>query len=487
MQFWTFAYDEIIPDWRTISQALLLAYILHKCFQMKYITAFTIMICFLRWETIGVTVFAMYIVHQIFMRNKDTAKGAGRAIGYSNSDTPAVPLVSNHLYRTREYDGNRNTIIYTAKLDAAKLDEAKQDAAKLDEAKQDATKQDATPLKTEAEQPRLSPKPKKIKKKIKTASRSSTAPHSSDTRATEETTQDPPPLQSKTNHPGLNSFHQWMGAVSDMYRQYTIEKIVQDCAIPILPRSERGQVRLRMRVQNKTSSDIDVFWINYKGKESLKGTITSSGDIDITTWVGHPWAFRERDTGKLMLYFVPYRIIPVLESQYNSNEDHADTIGEHRFSIVTSKSVEDMCAVQDDLFPYPPSNITSINHALEFSIQQMEREKVSPRMLLKYICNIALHPGESKYRQIRVANKVFWSNIWCNGGRGVLQALGFEEHGPYIEMGPDSVNLPGERVKEVSSAIVMLEEFMKDMEDTQKPEIHQPRGADGAGRAGWRM
>lgn len=214
-----------------------------------------------------------------------------------------------------------------------------------------------------------------------------------------------------------------------------------------------------------------------------------NGSIDITTWIGHPWVFRAKDSGRLMLYYVPYRVIPVIYMQQNeSSHNEDDETGVHAFSIVTTKNIEDMCAIQDNLFPYPPNSITSINQALDFSIQQMEREQVSPRILLKYVYNIALHPSESKYRQIRVANKVFWNNVWCNGGRGVLHALGFEENGSYIEMGRVG-NLPGDRVKDVSNGIVMLEEFMNDIEDTDKPAIRQPRGADGSGtgRANWRM
>jgi hypothetical protein len=300
------------------------------------------------------------------------------------------------------------------------------------------------------------------------------------------------PLRSQLNHPGLRAFHQWMSATSDIYRMYSIGKVNKDeSAIPLLPRSERGRVPLHLQIQNRTITDIDVFWVDFKGREIPKGSMKQfNGSINITTWIGHPWAFRAKDSGILMLHYVPYRIIPVIDMQQNGssyNED--DETGVHAFSIETAKNVEDMCSVQDNMFPYPANSITSINRALEFSIQQMEREQISPRILLKYFYNIALHPSESKYRQIRVANKLFWNNIWCNGGRGVLHALGFEENGSYIEMGRTTGNLPGNRVKDVSNVIVMLEEFMKDIEDSDKPAIRQPRGADGSGtgRANWRM
>ena len=77
---------------------------------------------------------------------------------------------------------------------------------------------------------------------------------------------------------------------------------------------------------------------------------------------------------------MPYRIIPVIDAQKDNFNEDGET-GLHSFSIVTTKNLQDMCAVEDDLFPYPAKSITNINKALEFSIQQMEREKVSPHMI----------------------------------------------------------------------------------------------------------
>ncbi|GFH45801.1 hypothetical protein CTEN210_02275 [Chaetoceros tenuissimus] len=293
-----------------------------------------------------------------------------------------------------------------------------------------------------------------------------------------------PVMRSKRSHPGLTEFHNWMDAIASIYRMYSIGKVNKsdEPVIPLLPRSERGRVSLNMVIENRTSRDIDVFWIDYKGKEIKKGSLSAFSenvDITITTWIGHPWAFRDRHSGMLLLYYVPYRIIPFTES------NHPDTaqetrIGRHRFILTSPMNDEDACAVIDHVF----TNITSIDDAVAFSIQQMERENVSPMILLKYLYNIALNPNDSKYRQIRTSNKVFFNNVWCNGGRGVLHALGFEENQSHIEMGPSEGPLTGERIKQVTDAVMMLEKYLNQIEGS--PRRNQPVGSDGSGRANWR-
>lgn len=293
-------------------------------------------------------------------------------------------------------------------------------------------------------------------------------------------------LKSKHEHPGLGGFHQWMGAISDIHRMYQIADTNEELSIPILSRSERGRVRLHMVITNKSNMVVDVYWINYKGHEVHKGSMRANGGIfDHTTLVGHPWVFRSKESGKALMHYVPYRIIPRIASDQTDQEED---VGSHRFAITNSSAIRQMCGIEDRVFPFPPSNIGNIHNALEFAIRQMDREQVSPRIILKYIRNILLHPEDCKYRQIRVSNGVFWNNIWCNGGRGVLHAIGFEEHGAHIEMG-SSRTLPGDRIKDVSSAIGMLEEYLNDLEDVSKTPIRQPKGADGhgTGRGNWRL
>lgn len=296
-----------------------------------------------------------------------------------------------------------------------------------------------------------------------------------------------PAMRSKRSHPGLTEFHNWMDAIASIYRMYSIGKVheSEDPVIPLLPRSERGHVSLNMVIENRTSVDIDVFWIDYKGKEIKKGRLSAFSenvDITITTWIGHPWAFRDRHSGMLLLYYVPYRIIPFTESNHPDSAQQT-SIGRHRFILTSPTNDKDACAVIDHVFPFPSTTITSIDDAVAFSILQMERENVSPRILLKYLYNIALNPTDSKYRQIRTSNKVFFNNIWCNGGRGILHALGFEENQAYIEMGPSEGPLPGERIKDVTDAVMMLEKYLNRIEGS--PRRNQPVGSDGSGRANW--
>ncbi len=312
------------------------------------------------------------------------------------------------------------------------------------------------------------------------------------TSTTSTTTRTTPKMKSSTKHPGLKGFHVWMEAITDLYRVFHIGKRDDDGDVyPNIPRSERGRAPIAMTVTNTMMIDIDVFWIDFKGNEIKKGRIRpNGGHINITTWVGHPWIFRAKETGRMLLYYVPYRVIPVIASQWNANDElHDDyAVGKHQFTITGPKDDGDLCAVEDKILPFPAATrITSVDQALEFSCQQLERENVLPKVLLKYLYNIMLEPHESKYRQIRVANKAFFNNVWCNGGRGVLEALGFEEMGAYAEMGPgEGYFLPQDRIKDLSSAIVKLEELVKSMEDVSKAKITQPRGADGSGRAQFR-
>ena len=226
------------------------------------------------------------------------------------------------------------------------------------------------------------------------------------------------------------------------------------------------------------------------------------------TWVGHPWVFRNKANGKLLLHFVPYKVMPFTladskdrasdNNHYYGYADENDNIdgdnefvGKYKFAIAAPNPLtsvyNEVCSIIDKTIPHPLNQINSINQAIKFSCEQMEREDVTPRILLKYLHNVSLYPTQAKYRQIKTNNKVFFNNVWINGGRGVLHALGFQERGAYIEMGPNIGPLPGERLKHLADAIVMLEELAKDMEDGRRNEVvKKPLGADGySGRAGW--
>jgi len=304
---------------------------------------------------------------------------------------------------------------------------------------------------------------------------------------TQQQTHEPerPPLKSSADHPGLSEFHAYYGAISDLYRQYIVGTKDGDVEpAPIIPRSERGNVRLQLEVLNSTTLPVDVFWVDYMGREEWKGSAAPGSYWTQTTWVGHPWTFRAQG-GQVLLHYVPYRIIPTTDKAVTVTRN-GDAI--HRFTILSpsysSTRQELACDVMDPIFPFPATKHKSVDRSLEWCYRQMERDGTNPRTVLKYLCNIARHPSEAKYRQIRTANRKFWNDVWCNAGRGVLHALGFQEINGRIEMGPAAGSLSADRVKQVVGAIRDLERLLEQMEGSETPH-EQPEGADGYGRAGF--
>lgn len=307
---------------------------------------------------------------------------------------------------------------------------------------------------------------------------------------------DPPPrplLKTTQAHPGLSQFHNWHAAVAGIYRSYDVGSTNVDFVIPIIPKSERGKVSVSLEVTNSTSDPFDVFWVNFAGKEIHKGSARPGGVWHQTTWIGHPFTFRGPG-GKLLLHFVPYRVIQNTRDVPTLSND-GEGRGLQRFTILppsheTAKTGA-ACDVVDPVFPYPPSlKFKSVAKAMRAGVQQMQREEASPRTLLKYLRNVVRDPEEIKYRQLRISNRTFWREVWITGGRGVLHALGFVENGMYAEMGPPggengSVPLGSERLKQVSAAIAELEGWMKELEGGDIRPVVQPRGFDGYGRAGY--
>ena len=55
------------------------------------------------------------------------------------------------------------------------------------------------------------------------------------------------------------------------------------------------------------------------------------------------------------------------------------------------------------------------------------------RRLLQYLENIRRHPDEDRYRRLNVSNPIFRGAIYDTAALGVLEALGFEEQGGYVE------------------------------------------------------
>ena len=243
-----------------------------------------------------------------------------------------------------------------------------------------------------------------------------------------EPQQDPrPSMQSSANHPGMGEFQAWYVAISDLYRQYLIGSENNEVDAPIIPRSERGNVQIHLEVLNSTTAPVDVFWVDYLGREEWKGSAAPGGTWTQQTWIGHPWTFRAQG-GQVLCFYVPFRVIPTTD-QCRTVTRQGRAL--QRFSILSpsySSSAKGLaCDIVDPIFPFSATKIQSVEKALEWCYLQMERERSSPHVLLKYLNNILKDPSKPKYRQIRTSNKRFWNGVWITAGRGVMHALGFEE------------------------------------------------------------
>jgi len=521
-----------------ICQFLFVSFALEKWLQLRKDQTLMGILLFIFWDTIGLTLFALYSVHKIMARsgigiagisiagfNLFSSSSSGRTLGRAVADESmedskynpkaepgkeeeAVISEFTKMEENEESHYEDNNSVGTSDdneferengnvaSDGTNIDNSEEEeigtetvdrGVQEDVDKHTSTDENSSALGSSSQL--------QVRASLSASGRRSTPNASS---STTNAAANLPPMKSSTQHPGLQGFHIWMGAITDIYRMYSIGKINPSSieVYPSTPQSERGRAPVEMQIQNWTSMSIEVFWIDFKGNEKKRGTLRPThGSLQITTWVGHPWIFREKRTGRMVLYYVPYRVIPVIASQVNgetkynndgNDDDDDDRVSKHVFAITPPSNDEDACGVKDTLMPYPPTRIQIVAHAIAFACQQIERENnpSTVTILLKYLRNILRYPSQAKYRQIRMGNKTFFHNVWCNGGRGVLEALGFQENGPMVEMGPrDGMFLPGDRVKDVSCAIVMLEELYKDMVEMSIP---QPQGADGSGRGYYR-
>mmetsp|Transcript_8175 Transcript_8175/g.16776 ORF Transcript_8175/g.16776 Transcript_8175/m.16776 type:complete len:603 (-) Transcript_8175:60-1868(-) len=310
--------------------------------------------------------------------------------------------------------------------------------------------------------------------------------------------------------------------------------------LPMQPSSERGQVPVYLEVTNRTSYEsVHVYWVDYKGNEIYKGSIRNGGGIwTQTTYIGHPWTFRKgRDdrqpTGEesVLLKYVPFRIIPTVPGAETAQHGsfNGPIVGIQRFTLkdvpdgfVLREGLSPVCYVEDSIMPEPPLTRTSevdtssnnnnnpwasvkpfspteMTDAIRWSCLQMQREDAanpgrgltSAKRLLQYLRNICLHPDEPKYRKLRTGNRICMETIYNTGARGVLLALGFEEHLGYLEMGPgEGKTLSYERIKDVSDAMEAVSKSVNLIENGDDTNVHdrhviQPEGADGFGRAGF--
>jgi len=195
--------------------------------------------------------------------------------------------------------------------------------------------------------------------------------------------------------------------------------------------------------------------------------------------------FENAETGEVVLYYIPYRVIP---TSHGSNTISDDGTGQHKFSIVPPRDRNGpfWVNVRDDIMPFPGSdNFYSALPAISWTLQHMNRlmspEDTSVTTLQRYLKNIIENPEKTKYRQIRTRSKKF-AAIWQSPMKGLLLAVGFVEQEAYAELG-SSDELPRERVQDLALLSYMLNKWRED--ELQQVALQQPDGADGFGRQGF--
>ena len=386
-----------------------------------------------------------------------------------------------------------------------------------------------------------------------------TSNHNSDTdtdAATQEEGEEPadPPapvieLKSQTNHPGLHGYYNWLSTITSLYRIYAIpyyenstisssssnnnnnNATYHQAHLPMHPSSERGNVPLYIEVTNLTSHNtISVYWVDYKGNEIYKGSISRGGMWTQTTYIGHPWTFRigDDDNGgeeNVLLRYAPFRVIPTIVGAETSRIDPTNDNNNEGMQKFTLRDVPEhhvlynsemgrlytpVVWVEDEMLPEPPLKLYSdinnaqssasfttneMNYAIQWSCQQIQREDAvyqgngyaSSKNLLQYLKNICLNPDAAKYRKLRLGNRIFQSTIYNTGARGVLLALGFEEHYGYLECGPggEQPMLSSRRIQQISDAMMIVNHTLKMVQDGTSSVVQQPEGGDGYGRAGF--
>ncbi len=52
-----------------------------------------------------------------------------------------------------------------------------------------------------------------------------------------------------------------------------------------------------VRFVNRTIRQVDVVWLNYEGIGVHYRSLTPNQWVDVNTYVGHPWIFRDSETG----------------------------------------------------------------------------------------------------------------------------------------------------------------------------------------------
>uniref|UniRef100_A0A1I7X6U9 VHL domain-containing protein n=1 Tax=Heterorhabditis bacteriophora TaxID=37862 RepID=A0A1I7X6U9_HETBA len=66
-------------------------------------------------------------------------------------------------------------------------------------------------------------------------------------------------------------------------------------------RSGIATVQVLVRFWNLTGINVDIIWVNEEGRGIRFGQLKKNQYIDITTYEGHPWIFRESGVGDILI------------------------------------------------------------------------------------------------------------------------------------------------------------------------------------------
>jgi hypothetical protein len=220
--------------------------------------------------------------------------------------------------------------------------------------------------------------------------------------------------------------------------------------------------------------------MDYQGREMGKGDILPRETWHQTTWIDHPWVFRQQ-SGELLLYYVPYRVIPTCEMVPTVDPD--DTVGIHHFSIAPPFDTLYACLIQDPVLPFPAQqDLTMPAAALQWALIHCTRMGFRDwELLMQCGTKIIQQPNESKYRSLRQSNPQFGTRLWNTTARGVLLAGGFYENAGYVQFGAHHP-LGRDEVQELSLWVWTIQKWIDQLSDSV---LAQPIGADGFGRAGY--
>lgn len=326
---------------------------------------------------------------------------------------------------------------------------------------------------------------KNEKAKAKSAkSRQTQLPAASQTRASEGQQSQPSFKSSSNTFPGLDAFWYWCDIEASLFRVYNAGR-TDDVAVipPYNPQSRRGKVSVFLHVTNQTSRTLVVNWINYKGREDERAKVRPGHSWTQSTWIDHPWVFRDADTDQVVLHYIPYRVIPTLDSHPTTSPDDPE-VGMHKFVIRDGSSNDPfVCEVLDNVMPFPAKrHLRTPVEAFEWTLVYCRRlGYLGWPTLQKYLANIVEQPENTKYRQLRQGNPSFAQDVWNSPARGLLFALGFVENGAYLEVGTADP-LPAVWVRALADGLKKIR-VTASFEGNASGD--QPLGADGYGAAGY--